>query len=224
MNPLDIGVIVILLLSAGFAYARGFIREVLAIGAWLGALIVTYYAYGLAAPYAERFLPKGVFANIAAAVVVFVVALVVLSIIAGFIGRRTSQTGMSSFDRIFGFIFGLLRGAVLVSLGYIALAWYMPADKPRPDWVSQARTLPLLESGAHLLEAMVPNSLLERAEATAAPGKGEPATDANRALRAFTQPKPGAATPTPPKTGYSEHEVQDLDRKVDQLQNPNQNQ
>jgi RimJ/RimL family protein N-acetyltransferase len=37
INPTDIAVIVILLLSALLAFARGLVREVLSVGAWVGA-------------------------------------------------------------------------------------------------------------------------------------------------------------------------------------------
>ncbi len=83
MNTLDIIVAVVLVLSAGFAYMRGFVRELLAIVAWVGAAVITFYGYIYIAPFAERFVPKGPLANISAGAVVFIVALIVLSIITG---------------------------------------------------------------------------------------------------------------------------------------------
>ena len=42
MNPIDIGVIAIIVLSAIFAFARGFVREALSIVAWVGAAVITF--------------------------------------------------------------------------------------------------------------------------------------------------------------------------------------
>jgi len=46
MNPLDIGVIAVIGLSAVFAFARGFVREALSIVAWIGAGLITLYGWG----------------------------------------------------------------------------------------------------------------------------------------------------------------------------------
>ncbi|HVH82478.1 MAG TPA: CvpA family protein, partial [Stellaceae bacterium] len=43
MNPLDIGVIAVIGLSAVFALARGFVREALSIVAWVGSGFITLY-------------------------------------------------------------------------------------------------------------------------------------------------------------------------------------
>src|SRR5205085_3267774 len=45
MNPLDLGVIAILVLSAIFAFARGFVREALSIIAWVGAAAITILGF-----------------------------------------------------------------------------------------------------------------------------------------------------------------------------------
>ena len=39
VNPVDILIILILLVSGGLAFARGFVRESLGLGAWIGAWI-----------------------------------------------------------------------------------------------------------------------------------------------------------------------------------------
>jgi membrane protein required for colicin V production len=220
MTALDIGVIVVMVLSAGFAFMRGFVREVLAIVAWVGAAVITYYGYAYAVPLAEKFLPKGPFANIAAGVVLFVVALIVLSILTGTLAKRTSQSGMSSFDRLFGLVFGLVRGAVLVSLVFIALNWYLPPDKHRPDWMTQAKSRPLLAAGADMLESVIPAKWREQVEATAGRAPIQP-DNADKAVRALSAPKPPASTdnPTP---AYRAQDRADMNRLIDQEQGQHQ--
>jgi len=221
MNTLDLIVVAVILLSAAFAFARGFIREILSIAAWVGAAFATIYGYPYAAPLAESFLPKGPFANAAAAALVFIVALIFLSIITSVVARRVARTGLSSFDRLFGLIFGVVRGAILVILGYIALAWYMPADKPRPDWVTQARTLPFLQQGADTVEAWVPAIWREHAKITVEDARHEvdQASDAAGAMRALTSPKPAthAAPDAPPN--YNQNDRKDMNRLIQQNQN-----
>jgi membrane protein required for colicin V production len=221
MTALDIGVIVVLLLSAGFAFMRGFVRELLAIVAWLGAAAITYYGYMYIVPLAEKFLPKGPFATIAAGAVLFVVALIVLSILTGSVANRVSQTGMSSFDRLFGLIFGLVRGAVLVSLAYIALTWYLPPDKPQPEWLTRSHSGPLLRAGADMLESIIPAKWREQVKTTTAGGfdRGEHGDSGGNdsALRALTAPKPPAAADNPAPS-YRSRDRADMDRLINQQQ------
>jgi membrane protein required for colicin V production len=218
MNTLDIIVVVVVVLSAGFAYMRGFVREALAIVAWFGAAVITLYGYSFAVPFAERFLPKGPIANSAASAVVFIVALVILSIITATIARRVHHSGMSSFDRLFGLLFGLARGAVLVALGYLALAWYL-GDKPKPDWVTQARSLPLLQSGSNAIKSLIPAGWTDQVKSTAARA-GVPVdqnSDADNAVRAMAAPKP-AAKPEDPAPAYKPHDRAEMNRLIDQQQ------
>jgi membrane protein required for colicin V production len=222
MNTLDIIVAVVLVLSAGFAYMRGFVRELLAIVAWVGAALITFYGYSYVATFAERFVPKGPLANISAGAVVFIVALIVLSIITGTVSKQVAQSGMSSVDRLFGLLFGLVRGAVLLALGYIALAWYLPPDKPRPPWVMEARTLPLLQAGASMLESLVPPKWREQVKATAHLGETGGMDDAaNAAARALVLPKP-SAKPAEPQPAYRQQDRSDMDRLINQQQGQQQ--
>jgi len=221
MNTLDLIVVAVILLSAAFAFARGFIREVLSIAAWVGAAFATIYGYAYAAPAAESFLPKGPFANAAAAAVVFIVALILLTIVTSLLARRVARTGLSPFDRLFGFVFGLVRGAIVVVLGYLALAWYMPADKPRPDWVTQARSLPFLQQGADTLMAWIPEGWREHAKTTVEDARHDvdQASDAAGAMRALASPKPAthAAPDAPPN--YNQNDRKDMNRLIQQNQN-----
>ncbi len=220
MNPLDIFVVVVILASAIFALARGFIREILSIAAWLGSALITIYGFRFAIPFAERVASPGPFANGVAAAAVFVIALIVLTIVTSTIAHRVSQSGASSIDRLFGLIFGLARGALLVTLCYIALAWYMPPDKTQPDWIAQARTLPLLRIGADLVESWVPPNWRERAHTTSAEvrNKVDEESGADSAIRALStprqsdQPAPGAAK------DYNQGNRTDMNRLIQQQQ------
>jgi membrane protein required for colicin V production len=219
MNTLDIVVIVVILLSAGFAYMRGFVRELLAIVAWLGAALITFYGYLYAVPLAEKFLPKGPIANISAGAAVFVIALIVLSIITASLARRVSQSGMSSFDRLFGLVFGIVRGAILVSLGYIALNWYLPPGKPQPEWMTTSHSRPLLQAGANMLESFIPSRWRDQVKTTVSrePAKSDAASDAESATRALVSPKPAAKPPNPAPT-YRPEDRADMDRLINQQQ------
>src|SRR3546814_156119 len=59
-------------------------------------------------------------------------------------------------------LFGLVRGAVLVSLAYLLVAYFYPQPEQRPGWVRDARTEPWAARGADVLRQLVPGQTLDR--------------------------------------------------------------
>ena len=156
MTIFDFAVIGVIILSGYFAYSRGFVREALSIAAWINASFFALYTFPYVVPLFEKVLPKGLVANVSAAAVVFILALLVLHMISSRLARRVKDSSLSPIDRTFGLLFGLARGMIFVCLGYIGLAWTLPAGKDRPHWFAEARSMPFLEAGAGKLSGFVP--------------------------------------------------------------------
>src|SRR5690349_16143068 len=104
MNTLDIIVLVVIGLSGLFAFARGFVKEVFSIGAWIGAGAIALYAFPYTQPIARKLISSVAVADGAAAIVVFIVALIVLSLIASAIARRVKASALSALDRTLGLV------------------------------------------------------------------------------------------------------------------------
>ena len=219
MNLLDIVVIAIVLLSGLFAFARGFVKEALSVAAWMGAGFAALYGLPYATPLAERFLPKGEAAEGAAALVVFLVALIILSLLTSAIASRVKDSSLSAIDRTLGLVFGLVRGLVVVCLVYIAFSWALPAKQQQPTWIAEAKTLPLLQNGADRLRALVPTAYRAKAEATADDTRraAEQMQEAAGAMGALSKPHPPGA-PGQHGPGYSVEDQRDLNRLIQQQQ------
>src|SRR3954465_12272150 len=154
INPTDIAVIVILLLSALLAFARGLVREVLSVGAWVGAAFGTLYLFPHVLAMVQQIVAKELVAKAVAGVGLFVVALILLSIVTHPLYKGVRGSALSAVDRSLGFVFGIARGAVIVCLAYLSVAWvFPPTDQPR--WLRDARTMPVIQSGADMLRNLV---------------------------------------------------------------------
>src|SRR5438552_16832296 len=134
MNPFDIFIIVLIVLSGLFAFARGFVREALSVATWVGASFAALYSFPYARPIAERWLAKGIVADAAAALSGFVVVLIVLSVLTTAMSRRVKDSALSALDRTLGLLFGLVRGVILACLVYIGVTWALP-EANRPIWI-----------------------------------------------------------------------------------------
>jgi len=155
INPVDAVVLAVLLLSALIAFARGFVLEVLSIFAWIGATFASLYAFAHVRPYAQQYLGAGLVADAVTVVGTFLAVLILLSVIGHRISSGLRGGALGALDRSLGFLFGLLRGGILICLVYMAGTWLVPvAEQPR--WVREARTMPAIETGADWLAALAP--------------------------------------------------------------------
>jgi membrane protein required for colicin V production len=212
----DLIVVGILLISGLFAFFRGFIHETLSMMGWVGAGLVALYGYPIARPYVRDLIPSELIADLATGVGLFLISFLIFSFISGRIGRAVQNSGLDSLDSTLGFVFGLVRGALIVCIGFLALSWLLPADS-QPDWVRDARTRPVLEEGAFLIMRMAPDEIfdttaqeLERAQREA---------DANeKTYRQLLGPEPKGTGPAP-LNGYTRPSRDDLDRLIEATTN-----
>jgi membrane protein required for colicin V production len=211
----DLVVLAVLAISALLAFLRGFVHEVLAVVAWLGAIFAVFYGLPYVRPYAQEVIANPLIADIAAGAFIFIAALIVLSLLTRLLTGRVKDSALNALDRSLGFLFGLARGAVMVCLAYIALQWMMPPGR-QPAWLAEARTLPLVASGADALRALVPSEAREsagdRAEATR--DRARQTLETHRMMRDILNPQPKGPPvgSQPPTEGYGERERRDLER------------
>ncbi len=196
VNPVDIIVAVVLLLSAILAFSRGIVRETLGIGAWIGAAFTTVFAFPHVQPLARGLVESQLIADGGAALVTFLLALIVLVVISQVISSRIQGSKLGPLDRSLGFIFGLVRGAVIICVAYLLFVWAMnPED--RPPWIAKAKTLPYIVQGADALRSVVPDDVEKKAEETVRKQSGN-TSDSLKALRRYEELNKPPATPPKP--------------------------
>jgi membrane protein required for colicin V production len=221
MNPLDIGVIAIIGLSAVFAFARGFAREALSLVAWAGAGFITLYGHDYVIAIVEPMVHNPLLSQLIAWGGLFIGSLIVLTIIAGIIARSVrSANALSSIDRTLGFIFGLIRGALILSLAYLLLDVAQLTE--RPEWLREAKSAPYLQRGANLLRNVLPEKWREKTSTAAEEliQKAKSADDAEKAIRALANPTAPTQTGTdpPPPPVYKANDQKTLDRIINNNQ------
>jgi membrane protein required for colicin V production len=203
MNWLDLAVLAIILLSAIFAFARGFVREALSIVAWVGAAFVTFKGFDWVYAQVEPLVHNTLLSQLIAGLGLFFGSLIVLTIMTGIVARMVRATGLSPVDRTLGFIFGLARGAVLVCLAYLLLDIAVPKDD-RPSWIREAKVEPYIHEGADVMRGFLPESLKSKSAAAAEElirkidPKGAAAAAEELAKKASGALSNPTATPGPP--------------------------
>jgi membrane protein required for colicin V production len=117
----------VILISAILAFSRGFVREAMAIVAWIAAAVVAFWfapdVVPLIAevPYLGDFIGSSCELGILAAfTAVFVVALVLISFFTPVFSSAVKNSPLGGLDAGLGFLFGVARGALLVVVALIA--------------------------------------------------------------------------------------------------------
>jgi membrane protein required for colicin V production len=151
----DLIVLAVVLLSALMAFSSGFVRSVLFVVSWVGAVLIARELFPAARDYGRQIIPEATIADIATAVVLFVVVLVILSVFSDAVSKAVSGSAFRGIDRLLGLGFGLLVGGVLVSLGYLVYCYVVPKAQ-QPKWVLEAKSYNAVNQGADFLERFVP--------------------------------------------------------------------
>src|SRR5476651_2596773 len=153
---LDIILLVVMLISGLLAMIRGFMREILSIGAWGVAALVTLYSYSRVLPIAKQYIPSDMGAAGVSIGAVFLITLLVVSIITVRISDMILDSRVGALDRTLGFLFGLGRGLVIVVVAFLFFAWLVP-DRSQPEWVRGAKSKVVLQSTGQWLMSMLPD-------------------------------------------------------------------
>ena len=213
INGLDLAVGIVLLISALLAFMRGFVHEVLSVAAWVGAVLAAVHGLPFARPFARSIISIDWAADSAAAVLIFLVVLLALSIITNAVARSIQKSALNNLDRSLGFVFGLARALVILGVGLIIADWLTATE--RPIWMRHAKTLPIIELTADGLKAILPPSFMAGGDAVKDGAvKINKAIEAKETLDRLTAPTAQGNTDTAKPEGYQDKERRDMERLI----------
>src|SRR6516225_7000846 len=153
---LDVILLLVMLVSGLLALIRGFMREILSIGAWGVAALVTLYSYPRVLPLAKQYFASDSVAAAVSAGGIFLGTLLIVSIITARISDMVLDSRVGALDRTLGFLFGLARGLVIVVVAFLFFAWLVP-DRSQPEWVRSAKSKLVLKNTGQWLMSMLPD-------------------------------------------------------------------
>ena len=150
MNAVDIIVLLAIGGSAILGLLRGFVLETLSLMAWVLAIFCIRLFHASMADLLTPFVGTASGAAILALVLVFGVTFGIGKMVAHAIGRRTRQSVLGPVDRVLGGGFGAVKGLIGATLAFLAFSLVYDtmygSGARRPDWLSDARTFPLLNA------------------------------------------------------------------------------
>ncbi len=154
----DYVIIAIIASSAVMGVLRGFIKEAFALTLWIVAVwVATQYSRDVAVLLQSTisYPPARIAAGFAS---LFFATLILGSLISFLLSQLIEKTGLTGSDRLLGMLFGIVRGAVLVSI-LVMLAGVTPL--PEDPWWKQSLLIPPFQALAVWLKAHMPTGLAD---------------------------------------------------------------
>ncbi|HEY4201492.1 MAG TPA: CvpA family protein [Devosiaceae bacterium] len=157
LTAFDVGVGILVLISAILATARGLTREVLSLATWAGSAAIAIYMWQFHPEIARQYIQEQIVADIATVVVTFIVALIVLHLITMRIADFVVDSKIGPLDRTLGFVFGVVRGILIAVVAVVFGTWLLGQNLP--SWASESKSLPTLRGFGDQIIAALPDDL-----------------------------------------------------------------
>ena len=139
----DVIILVLILISALFAFFRGFSLELLSISVWVISFFGSY-AYG---NNFVNFFNKIINNILISTGISYVLAFLVIFIFFSFFTRKFSVYIKNSYvgliDKSLGFIFGILRGYIIVSLCFFLFDYFYKGK--RLEFINNSKIIPVIK-------------------------------------------------------------------------------
>jgi len=210
----DLLVIAVILVSAGFAIFRGFVAETLSIFAWAVAAFASLYLGAYATPLFTGMMSL-LLARLAAYVFVFLAVLIPLSFASARFSESVKKSAIGPLDRSLGGVFGVVRGLIVLGMCYLLLCLMQPPSR-QPAWITHAWTYPLVQDTSDVLLSLVPTRDSRAFDRSPVPDD-ERSISAQKTAEPMVEPKPKPAANShvkKPQKTYGAKDRRALDRLI----------
>lgn len=170
MTGFDIVVLLLVGMGAITGFLRGFVQEVLALLAWVFAVVAIRAMH---TPLSE-FILQYVGTESGASVLSFAILLLIpyagTKVLAGWMGKASRNSVLGPIDRLLGLGFGTIKGLLIAVMAFSVLVlgydtvWGVGG---RPQWITQSRSYPFINASSEAMVQMIADRRRAAAEAEA---------------------------------------------------------
>ncbi|HEY0199392.1 MAG TPA: CvpA family protein [Rhodanobacter sp.] len=153
MNWTDGVILGVLALSVLIGLFRGLVAEVLSLVIWVAAFWFTWAFGPVVSAHLEQAIRMPTVRNAVGYGICFVVVLIVGALIRFAMRRLLWSSGLSGIDRLFGMVFGFLRGVLIVAVLVFLVGL---TGFTREPWWQQSALLPQFQGVAAWLGQAIP--------------------------------------------------------------------
>ena len=129
---------------------KGFVLSILSAAKWILAYVVTIYIFPKVKPYVDDIIDNEYVLDIILGVGIFVVIIFLILLINKALSKAVSYSGIGTIDKVFGFLFGIVKAYIAVVCLYTAAHIIYNHDK-WPINLDDSFTFTWVEKGSNYL-------------------------------------------------------------------------
>ena len=153
INFFDITVLIILFISCFFAFKNGLIKSIFNLGKWIAIIFLIKLSFNILRPYVDEYIQNSTIADICIFLSILICSYILLStfnrVMIGII--QPSKSGFA--DYMFGSIFGLLRGYIIVVLIFSSINASFPFSS-WPKFTQDGSLIEIITYGEEFLNTI----------------------------------------------------------------------
>ena len=150
-NVIDILVFSVVLTSCIVATSRGFVKELFSIISWILSLMIGFSFFENFKIKLLEHISEEIIVDFLAFGFPFLATLIFSSIISSWLSPKFDVNGVLVFDKIIGFVFGAVRGFLIIILLYLGFLYLIGKDKKLPDKLLEAYSFKYINFSSELI-------------------------------------------------------------------------
>ena len=157
INFFDFFVLIILIYNVLQCFYKGFSLSLISFSKWILSTIVTIILVPKLQPILSEYIQSEFINNVGLGITIFIFTLFITIIVGKTLSKAVTWTGVGSIDKVFGFLFGFLKGYIVCVCLFTILNWFYPYQ----NWdisTEDAISFNFISKGSEILVDEFPSS------------------------------------------------------------------
>ncbi|XDZ64596.1 CvpA family protein [Alphaproteobacteria bacterium LSUCC0684] len=166
INAVDIVVLITLFLSGVLATFRGATREIMGLAGWIVAIVGARFLQPWTTDLVVESIGNENIAEIVGFIAPFIAIVFFWFLLANIISPGLKKLAFGAMDRPLGFIFGIIRGVVIIAVIYMTALLVTRNEASLPDQVLNSTSIVPTRIVASMMSGIAPDDIRQAMEDT----------------------------------------------------------
>lgn len=160
LNNVDVVILICFAISMFVAFIRGFVKEVLSITGLALFIFLAVYLSPILLPWMSKYIASQLLARIVIFLLIMAVFYTIWIISTEFLINKIRKSTLSFMDRLFGIIFGFLRGLLILGFCFLIIKMVLP-EELKKGTLKESKFFGVAQATSDMIEKLLPDKFIE---------------------------------------------------------------
>ena len=160
LNNADVVILICFAISMLVAFIRGFVKEVLSITGLALFIFLAVYLSPLLLPWMSKYIANVIMARVVIFLIIMVIFYAVWIISTDFLINKIRKSTLSFMDRLFGLLFGILRGLFILGFCFLIIKIILP-EELKKGTLKESRFFTVAQITSDTIEKLLPDKFID---------------------------------------------------------------